>query len=295
MNILESVLLTDDERDVIFSVAKRLFPSNSFFADEKDEAVVWVSEEEFKKLKKNAVEGLLTIYAAAAHFVNVSRVATDIAKAVNTTPDAILEIAKMRAWEEAVRSWGWTGNTMPEVYADPIIPLPLREAFLLKEVFQKYCPVRLITYDGFVDTHIKGVFKYELLLTDGRRLKKHNVILAFPEDRMSSVKNGIKRRKSVADLSLKPIVSRRDRQEIEVSARVGDTIECVMRNGLVVTGENIWISKYNIVIRVGGKKDMGGKVVLLYRHASHAFEVLQTHSEPQNASRDTFDDEADAP
>lgn len=295
MNIFDSVLLTDDERKVIFSVAERLSllddRCEKAGTEKNAEEFVWMKESDFKKLKEEAIAGLLTIYAAAAHFVNVSRVASDIAKAVNTTPDGILRIAQMREWEVAVRRWGWTGDPMPEVYTDNSVPYTLREAFLLQKVFQKYASVRLVTYDGFVDTHIKGVFKYDLLLADSRRIKKHDVILAFPKGSMLSVKKVIKVRKRVADLGLTPIVRRSERLSIDVDVRIGADIECVMRNGLVVRGENIWLSKYNIVMRVGGPKGRGGKVILVYRHALHDFKVLKPPPVPESSFRDDFDEE----
>ena len=65
----------------------------------------------------------------------------------------------------------------------------------------------------------------------------------------------------------------------------GSLVECVMRNGLVVTGENVWISKYNIVLRVGGK------IVLVYRHDLHDFLVVKESCKRQDISDDDWDDE----
>ena len=231
------------------------------------------------------------IYNGSRHFVHGSRNVEYIANAIHLPPKTLLWLSRMPAWKASLRFWGYTGDPKLLVNPPKTVPVPLQEVHLIQEVFQKYSKVRFATYTGFIDTIVKHVQKYELLLDDGSKLKKIDVILAFPQDRMSYVKKGIKRRKSVADLELKPIPSIKDRSKVNVAARIGDNIECVMRNGLVVTGENIWISKYNIVMRVGGKKDAGGKVVLLYRHALYGFRVLMKQSDPTPESGDDFDTE----
>ena len=49
-----------------------------------------------------------------------------------------------------------------------------------------------------------------------------------------------------------------------------------MRDGLVVKGIVIWNSLYTIILRVGGTKEEGGKVVFLYKHGIHEFRVIKT-------------------
>lgn len=232
-----------------------------------------------------------SIYYGSRCFVNTSRAAVDIANAIALPVDIVLWFAELPAWGKAVRFWGYTGDPKPLAYRPTSVPVVLREAYLIQEVFQKYCPIRFVTYDGFKDTRVKKVDRYDFLLDDDSRLAKHDVILAFPQDRMGYVKRGIKRRSRIAEQNLQPIKCRSERPKIEVTARIGDQIECVMRNGLVVVGENIWISKYNIVMRVGGRKGAGGKVVLLYQHALYNFKVLKNRSDPEFLFRDSFDDE----
>lgn len=234
------------------------------------------------------------LYNASLHFVHVSRFAEDIANAphIHIQVDTLIWLSEMPAWEEAVRFWGYTGDPKLRLDLPTTVPVPLREVFLLQKVFQKHGDVRFVTYHGIIDSTISNVGKYEIFLTPGRRLKKHDVILAFPRDRMRDVQKSIKRRKNVADLGLPPIHRLIDRPKIAVAGRVGDTIECVMRNGLVFRGENICISKYNIVVRVGGKKGDGGKVILVYRHALQSFSVLKA-SPPDPAFRDDFDEESE--
>ena len=229
---------------------------------------------------------------AAKYFAKVSPVVSDIAETFNVPPGLVMEWAKTKEWEEYVRSYGWKGDVQPLVSKNDLrVPVPLRESFLLKQVFQKYSRVRFVTYDGFIDAKVTEIGKYDLFLDDGRRLKKIDVILAFPEDRMPDIRRGIKRRNSIAEKNLKPIRRRSDRPKINVAAHIGDPIECVMRDGLVVIGENIWISEYNIVMRVGGKKGEGGKVILLYKHALYDFNVLNDPSQSQQITGNDFDAE----
>ena len=230
--------------------------------------------------------------AAAVYFAKASPVVSDIAETFNVPPELVMEWAKTKEWGECVRSHGWKGDVQPLVSKNDLrVPVPLRESFLLKQVFQKYSCVRFVTYDGFIDAKVTEIGKYDIFLDDGRQLKKINIILAFPEDRMPDIKRGIKRRNSIAKKNLQPIRRRSDRPKINVAAHIGDPIECVMRDGLVVIGENIWISEYNIVMRVGGKKGEGGKVVLVYQHALYDFNVLEKRSQPQGISGDDFDAE----
>lgn len=242
--------------------------------------------------KRYAEYYALCIYIGSKHFVEVSRDMHHIANVLRVTPQMVHWLSKMPAWEDAIRFWGYTGDRRlcrPSPLVN--VPLTLREGYLIQDVFQKYCPIRFVTYDGFRDVYVKKVVTYKFLLEDDSLLNKHDIILAFPQDRMVYVKKGIKRRRSIAEKNLKPIISRKDRPKINTAARIGNQIECVMRNGLVVTGENVWISRYNIVIRVGGKKGEGGKIVLLYRHALYSFNVLSTQSEVSDTFNDIFDDE----
>ena len=249
--------------------------------------------------EKKHAEQMSTVYAvyfhsAVSHFVYVSPITADIAHATNLDPDIVIGLSETGEWKEAVKMLGFKGDPTPKNMREKgNVPFPLQETYLLMDAFSKDSDVRLVTYDGFIDTRVNGVFQYNLQLAEGRKIKKHDVILAFPQDRMPYVKKGIKCRKSVADLGLQAAPRRSDRAKIEVMARKGSLVECVMRNGLVVTGENVWISKYNIVLRVGGKKGFGGKIVLLYRHALHEFRVVKESRKRQDIYDDEWDDEAD--
>lgn len=231
------------------------------------------------------------IYTAAAHFVHTSPYLEDIAKAANMSPEFIMKLVETPEWVEAVRFFGFIGDPKPRYEEIETVPVPLREDFLLKKVFQKDGDVRLATYDGFIDARVKAVQRYYIVLAEDLVLNKPDVILAFPKHNMSDVKRGIQHRKSIVELGLKPIDRTINRSNVNAFARKGDLVECVMRNGLVVVGESIWISRYNLVLRVGGQKNKGGKVVLLYKHALHEFKVLKNGSKQPKASANAFNDE----
>ena len=115
----------------------------------------------------------------------------------------------------------------------------------------------------------------------------------FPKGKMPDVKHGVKRRTALADENLSPIEKPKSRPKVDVHAKHGDLVEAVMRNGLVVTGTVIWISKYNIVLRVGARKGHRGKVVLVYRHGLHDFKVAQPKAKRPKKFNDDWDEEID--
>lgn len=276
--------LPEVDVDFIVSLAARYYSKMSLGVTDKAE---------IEKRKSNALLQAYHLYFAASFFVHFSQFSDDIAKVVNTSPQVIYEWAEEPEWEEALKRLGWQGSKQPQTKkTDESVPVPLQEAFLLKNVFQKGCDVRFVTYEGFRDAGVKSVLTYDIVLSDGRTIPKLNVILAFPKDRMQHVKKGIKVRRPIADLGFLPIRNIADRPKVRVFAPLGSIVECITRNGLVVTGETIWVSKYNIVLRVGGQKDRGGKVVLLYRHALLQFR-LRTENKTQKYDDIDFDDEED--
>ena len=131
---------------------------------------------------------------------------------------------------------------------------------------------------------------FDIVLPDDTVLKKHQRLLAFPKNKMLDVKRGIKRR-GVAKLKLRAIVKRDHRPKFSVKAKCGDLVECVMRNGLVVTRQNIWSSKYNLILRVGGERWKGGKIVIVYKHGLYRFRILQSKPRRLVDTKDDWDDE----
>ena len=126
---------------------------------------------------------------------------------------------------------------------------------------------------------------------DRMRLDKLNVVLAFPEANMPFVKKGVVRRKGITDMELRPIEKVSERPNIRTVAPLGSMVACVMRNGLVVKGEYVWDSRYYMVMRVGGRKGAGGKILIAYKHALLDFHVLKEAEKRKKRFRDDWDDE----
>lgn len=239
----------------------------------------------------------IIIYAATNYYINVSQSFLEIAEAVKVPQDVIVKWSKTEMWQEALEFWGFTGQEPPRrrliKAGPPKVPYTVTERYLLEMAFQADGDdVRFVTYKGFIDSKVESVETYRILLADGIILNKHDILFAFPKRKMSALKFGIKRRRKITDLRLPVIVRKTDRPHVPVRAKSGDFVECVMRNGLVITGQNIWTSKYNIVLRVRAiAGDSQGKVVLIYRHALLHFKVLAPKPHPQIDSKDDWDDE----
>lgn len=235
-------------------------------------------------------------HAIAEYFVEDSRYVLDIAREFDISISEVYQLAETDVWRQCVELCGYVGeNIKPirrRVKRPPIeVPHTLSEVYLLQNVFQEEGEVRFVMYDGFKDTQVKSVETFDIVLSDDSILKKHDILLAFPKDKMPDVKRGIKRRPSVAKLKLRAIVKRGYRPKFSVKAKCGDLVECVMRNGLIVTGQNIWSSKYNLVLRVGGEQWKGGKIVIVYKHGLYRFRVLQPKLSRTVDTKDSFDDE----
>lgn len=241
-------------------------------------------------------EAILQPYDVAYYFVNVSRYVLDIAREFDRSISEIYELAETDSWRMSLELHGYTGDNIKPLrrrlkMPPPEVPHTLTERYLLNNAFQEEGDIRLVTYDGFRDTRIKSVETYHLILPDDTILNKHEIILAFPKSKMPDVKRGIKRRQSVVDLNLRSIVKRSKRPQVSVKSKRGDLVECVTRNGLVITGQNVWTSRYNLVMRVGGEKWKGGKIIIVYRHGLYEFRVLQSKPPRAVDTNDDWDDE----
>ena len=235
----------------------------------------------------------LRIHAAAAHFVNVSQGVTDIANAVGVNKDTIFAWAKRPEWKEALEFWKWSGGDPKPKRIQTSVPYTLSEVYLIEKAFKDAGDIRFVTYSGFIDTSVDFVDTYHIMLPGGEILKKINILLAFPKIKMRDVKRGIIRRNSIASLNLPPIESRRDRRKVTVDTKPGDIVRCILRNGLVVTGETVWLSKYNLILRVGRPGNKGGKIVILYRHGLYEFDVLKHRPKRPVKNDDDWDDEVE--
>ena len=241
-------------------------------------------------------EVILQPYDVAYYFVNFSRYVLDIAREFDISISEVYQLAETDEWRQCLELCGYTGDNIKpirrRVKMPPAeVPRTLSERYLLTHAFQEEGNIRFVTYDGFTDTQIKSVENYHIILPDNTILNKHDILIAFPKHKMADVKRGIKRRKEVADLNLRAIVKRDERQHVHVKTKSGDLVECVMRNGLVIIGQNIWSSKYNLVLRVGGEKWKGGKIILLYKHGLREFKVMQSKPQRTVDTNDDWDDE----
>ena len=147
-----------------------------------------------------------------------------------------------------------------------------------------------MTYDGIIDKRAKEIWTYQYVFDDDTTLKKIETLLVFRQSQMPTVRLGVQRRTGVANMNLQPIKRRQERPKVEIKTRMGDRVECVMRNGLVVTGEIIWRGRYNLVMRIGDGFTRG-KVVIVYRHGIYAFTVMGSKARTDVESNDEWEDE----
>ncbi|MYC77422.1 hypothetical protein F4X10_16795 [Candidatus Poribacteria bacterium] len=220
------------------------------------------------------------IRRAAHFFVHESKNVSTIAKAFNTTEQAIFEWSKTGLWRKVLYENQYTGEFRRPMWKEQLpekIPYSLTERFLLTKAFTADGDtVRFVTYNGFKDVKVKKIHPYSFDLADDSKIDKIQILLAFPTSRMEHLKKHIKRRADIAKHKLQPILKRSERPQIDTAAEVGDTIAVILRDGLSFQGIVIWNSRYNVVLRVGGTKEEGGKVILLYKHGLHVFSVIKT-------------------
>ena len=240
--------------------------------------MTYIKEHTSKEMDNISETRKIKIYTAANLYINVTPSSREIAKAINVDIKVFREWRKTDEWKEALQFWGFTGKrqnpTRRIKLPPPEVPFTLTEKYLLEKAFPKEGDIRLVTYNGLVDTQIKAVDAYDIILPDNTRIDKIYVLLAFPKINMQFVTRGTTLNKHIAEQKLLPILKVSERHQFSIRAKIGDIVECTMRNGLVVVGRNIWISKYNLVLRVGGQRGRGGKVVIVYKHAIHEFKIL---------------------
>ena len=238
------------------------------------------AETELTKKQQKVRKHRHRIRRAAHFFVHESKNVSTIAKAFDTTEQVIFRWSKTGIWRKVLHENRYTGTIRGPMWKEQLpekIPYALTEKYLLTQAFiADDDTVRFVTYDGLKDVKIKKIHPYSYDLDDASQIDKIEILLAFPKSRMEHLKNHIKRRTDIAEYKLKAILKRSERPQIDTAAAVGDTIEVILRDGLSFTGIVIWNSRYNIVLRIGGTKEEGGKVVLLYKHGIHEFSVIKT-------------------
>ena len=252
---------------------------------EKKASVTPEMEAELTKKQRKIREHRKRIRRAAHFFVHESKNVSTIAKAFNTTEDVIFAWSKTLLWRKVLYENRYTGEIRRPMWKEKLpekIPYSLTEKYLLTKAFTADGDtVRFITYDGFRDVKIKKIHPYRYDLDDDSKIDKIQILLAFPKSRMAALKKHIKRRAEIANQKLQAIRKRSERPQIDTSAEVGDNIETILRDGLVVRGIVIWNSLYTIVLRVGGTKEEGGKVVLVYKHGIHEFSLIKTEEKEE--------------
>ena len=225
------------------------------------------------------------IRRAAHFFVYESKNVSTIAKAFNTTEKEIFAWSKTELWRTVLHEDRYTGAIRSPLWKEQLpekIPYALTEKYLLTQAFiAEGDTVRFVTYNGFKDVKIKKIHPYSYDLDDDSQIDKIEILLAFPKSRMEHLKKHIKRRADIAKYKLKAILKRSERPQLDTAAEVGDIIAVILRDGLSFTGIVIWNSRYNIVLRVGGPKTEGGKVILLYKHGLYEFSVIKTEEKEE--------------
>ena len=240
-------------------------------------------------------EKRLKIYTAANHFATGLKRMNSIARRIGVSDEQLAEWVNTPIWQEALQFWSAEAEKLkqkPKITDNT--PPTLREDYLILKAFQKDgsvdSPVRFVTYDGIIDKRVKEIRAYEYVFDDETTLEKIETLLVFQKRHMPYVKLGIKRRKGVAVRNLRAVRHHQGRKKVSTNGRPGDRVQCVMRNGLVVTGELIWQGQYYLVMRVADPFTRG-KVVIVYRHGLENFTVLKIRDYVDVEYDDQWDDE----
>ncbi len=155
------------------------------------------------------------------------------------------------------------------------------EKYILEETFTK--PICLWTYEGgvLVKKDMKAL-RFDLRIDDGRILKKLDVLFAFPREEYDDIKYGIRVNKKIEAEQHKPIVKRKERPIVVSSEReyirgTGKDVQITLRTGHVLSGHQIYATRYNIILKINDK------IVLVYKHG-----ILE-YEKPDSKSEDTQD------
>ena len=153
----------------------------------------------------------------------------------------------------------------------------LTEKYILEETFTK--PVCLWTYEGsvLVKKRLK-VHQYALRIDGGRILQKLGVLFAFPREEYDDIKKGIRVNKKIEAQQHKPIEKRRDRPAVVSSEReylrgTGKDVQITLRTGHVLSGHQVYATRYNIILRINDK------IVLVYKHSILEYEIPDSKGE----------------
>jgi len=153
----------------------------------------------------------------------------------------------------------------------------LTEKSILEKTFTK--PVCLWTYEGgvLVKKDMK-VLQFDLRIDDGRILKKLDVLFAFPREEYDDIKKGIRANKKIEAQQHQPIEKRKDRPAVVSSEReylrgTGKDVQITLRTGHVLSGHQVYATRYNIILRINDK------IVLVYKHGILEYEIPDSKGE----------------
>lgn len=146
----------------------------------------------------------------------------------------------------------------------------LTEKYILEEGFTK--PVCLWTYDGalLVEKDMK-VLQYDLRIDGGRILKKLEVLFTFSLEEYDDIQKAIRVNEKVEAQQHKLIEKRVDRPAVVSSERVyirskDKAVQITMRTGHVLSGQQLYATKYTLILRINDK------IVLVYKHGILEYE-----------------------
>ena len=134
----------------------------------------------------------------------------------------------------------------------------LTEKYLLEKGFAK--PIFLVTYAGarLIEKDVK-VKRYDLIIDGGKVIKKGITL---------KTKIEAQRHKPIEKLADRPIVAT-PKEYIDGTRK---NVCIVMRTGHVLSGQQIWASQYNIILKISNTR------VLVYKHG-----IFECHVESESA------------
>lgn len=144
------------------------------------------------------------------------------------------------------------------------------EKKLLTQDFDK--PIVLITYSGNqVIKKSVQIKKYDLLIDKETEIPKLSIMFVFPYSQYETIHKKILLNKKVESLNLQMIEKLSDRPKVatpvEYIKGTKKIVTITMRTGHVLTGRQIWASKYHILLDVDKQK------VLIYKHGIYTYQT----------------------
>ncbi len=144
--------------------------------------------------------------------------------------------------------------------------------FLEKNVLDTFAkPIVLWTYeDGVLVNKKLSILKYDLRV-DGKLYKKLDVLFAFARNDYDAIRSGIRINKQVKAEDHKSILKRKERPIVAKSGTyrsgTGKDVQITLRTGHVLTGHQVDVNDFNILLCINDKK------VLVYKHGILNYEI----------------------